>query len=113
MRPARNFQNGPDEAFSSSSSLLSTALAFLCMLGIGGTIFHMLTPGGLLEAIIASAWETHPGVAALTVLGLVAAGRIAKTHLESYDRPNTNAFWYLFQGLGVYFAYRLITMGTL
>jgi hypothetical protein len=113
MRPARNFQNAPHPSLSSSSSLLSTALGLLCMLGIAGTVFHMLTPGGLLEPIIVSAWETHPAVAALTVLGLVAGARIAKSHLESYDRPNTDAFWYLFQSLGVYFAYRLITMGTL
>jgi hypothetical protein len=110
MRPARNFQHVPQDAF---SSLISMALSLLCLLGIGGVLFNLLSPGGLLEPMIEAAWQMHPGVAVLTITGLVLGAKTAKSTLESYDRSNTDSFWYLFQGLGVFFAYRLLTTGTL
>ena len=109
MKITRNIQNVPQDAF---SSLVRVALSLLCILGIGGLIFNMLAPGGLLEPMIEAAWEMHPGVAALTLIALVIGARLAKAQLENYDRSNTDSFWYLFQGFGVYFAYRLLTIGT-
>jgi len=110
MRPARNIHNIQQDAF---SSLISMALSLLCMLGIGGVLYNLLSPGGMLQPIVEAAWQMHPGVAATTVVALVIGATLAKSRLESLDRRNTDSFWYLFQGLGVYFAYHLLSTGTL
>ena len=109
MRTVRHARNLPQDAL---ASFVSMALSLLCVLGIGGIIFNLLAPSGFLEPMIEAAWQMHPAVAALTVIALVMGAKIAKSHLESYDRNNTDSFWYVYQALGAYFVYRLLTTGT-
>lgn len=91
------------------------ALVALALLGMGGVIYHTLSPVGLIGPWLGRLWTNHPGFASLVLIGLVTTALAARSQTTYYRGPrhSSDLPLYVFVALGTLFAARWVVNGML
>lgn len=101
------------EALGIAQLLYGSAICVLIVLGMSGAIYKVIGPQGLLErafgAALTGEFTLLLAVVVVSVLGWAGRGQVAERQRDRLWGGTT----YLFAMLGVLFAVRLATLGTL
>lgn len=91
-------------------SLLGFVIAALVMLGVGGTVYHLVTPGGWIAQLFGrSLAGGMAGLLALFLVGVAAWLTRAWTSITQRNRYS-EVFVYAFAGIGAIYAVQLLMM---
>jgi hypothetical protein len=87
-------------------SLSSLGLVALALVGMGGIVYHVLSPGGLISHWLGRLWATHPVLGLLAIVGLITMGLTARANPASSRKAHGNSDLplYVFVGFGTFFA---------
>ncbi len=110
MRPAAHAPRlkPAGEAAIFAQSLLGFALAALVMLGMGGSVYRLVAPGGWLAQLFGRSLAGGlAAVLAFLVIGLCAWLSRGWISVRQRNR-HAELFVYFFAALGAYYAYRML-----
>jgi hypothetical protein len=111
-RPARGVLHLLQEGIQTLFHLL---LFSLLLLGFGGLIYKALHSGGWIESVLGSVWAQHPAVAIVALLAAAAVAAGAKRYFDNVSMfgKRGDVLVYGCLALGLFFAFKLIVIGTL
>ena len=90
------------------------AIAFV-VLGLGGSLYKSLAPGGWLTLVLDRLWDQNPWLVWLLGFGSAALLALARWWLSHNPRADMrgDVLVYTFLALGLFFSFKLIVTGTL
>jgi hypothetical protein len=94
---------------------VSIAMLGLVVLGLGGTLYKSLKPGGWLTLVLDRLWDQNPWLVWFLGFGAAALLALGKWWVSHSPRAGrrSDVLVYTFLALGLFFCFKLIVTGTL
>ncbi len=90
--------------------IIDFALFCLMLIGVGGTVFKVLMPDGLLKAWMHEIWVLGVGRTLVIAVVTAIAFFLAKRFLDAFDAKASlgNLIMYIWIALGLYYLYEML-----
>jgi Na+/H+ antiporter NhaC len=96
-------------------TLFHLLLFSLLLLGFGGLIYKALRSGGWIPSLLESFWAQHPATAIVALLAAVGVAAGAKRYFDNVSMfgKRGDVLVYGCLALGLFFAFKLVVIGSL